>query len=338
MKILAKQSLAQLNTFKVEASAEAFYEFSTPQELQENWPLLAKYEKRLVLGGGSNVLFVADFPGLIIFPQLFGITSLEENSDFIRLRVGASENWHQFVLTMTERGYFGLENLALIPGTVGASPVQNIGAYGVEVKSLIERVECFDLNSGKIKSFDNEQCQFAYRDSHFKRAGQGHYVVLSVDFKLSKSPKLTLTYMPLAEVFAEHTDVSPMAVLEKVCEIRRSKLPDPLELPNAGSFFKNPIVSQEKYQSLKKQFSKLVAFESGDKVKLAAGWLIDNAGLRGIKRGKVGTHIHQALVLVNYGEIDGEKIWALAREVQAKVFELYGVELEPEVRVEGRDV
>jgi len=335
VKVVRNQSLNQLNTFAVEALTDSFYQVESKSQLLDDWQEIASYPNRLVLGGGSNILFAGDYSGLIIYPQVFGVEVIEENDEEITVRVGASENWHQFVVNMTEKGFFGLENLALIPGTVGASPVQNIGAYGVEVKSLITQVECFDFESGEVKCLSNQECQFAYRDSRFKQAGQGKYLVLSVDFKLSKQPSPVLTYRPLAEAFADESNVAPMDVLNKVCEIRRTKLPDPAELPNAGSFFKNPVVSIQSYKELSAQFPQLVAFPAGNEMKLAAGWLIDNAGLKGERDGNVGTHIHQALVLVNYGEKKGSKIWDFARKVQTLVFDKYGVLLEPEVRVEG---
>lgn len=331
-----QKQLDQLNTFKVSAKAQYFYQFCSVDQLMGQLDKVRSFENRLVLGGGSNILFVGDFQGLVLYPQLFGIHVLEETSEHVWISVGASENWHEFVVAMTEQGFYGLENLALIPGTVGASPVQNIGAYGVEVKDVLHRVECVDLMAGQLLTFNNEDCEFDYRDSKFKKAGQGQYLVTRVEFKLSKTPQVKTSYQPLSSVFGDSALVSPLKVLKKVCEIRQAKLPDPHELPNAGSFFKNPVVNKQKFEQLKQSFPKLIAYAVDDEFKLAAGWLIDNAGLKGMQKGKVGVHKHQALVLVNLGELDGRLIWQLAKEVQNKVASMYGVDLEPEVRIEGK--
>ena len=330
-----QKQLDQLNTFKVSAQAQFFFSFSSVEQLMCQLDEICRFDERLVLGDGSNILFVGDYPGLVLYPQLFGTRVVKETNENVWISVGASENWHEFVVAMTEQGFYGIENLALIPGTVGASPVQNIGAYGVEVKDVLDLVECVDLESGNLLTFTNDECQFDYRDSRFKRAGQGRYIVTRVAFKLSKVPKINTSYQPLASVFGDSTHVSPLKVLKKVCEIRQAKLPDPNELPNAGSFFKNPVVTQQKFEQLKEAFPKLIAYPADNGVKLAAGWLIDNAGLKGLQKGKVGVHKNQALVLVNHGEPDGGAIWQLAKEVQNKVASMYGVDLEPEVRIEG---
>ncbi|TQV85608.1 UDP-N-acetylmuramate dehydrogenase [Aliikangiella coralliicola] len=331
----SKTSLKKYNTFNVEACAEHFIKVDSVAQLMEQLPVIQKFSQRLVLGGGSNILFVGDYPGLIIFPQIFGIDIVKEDNDSVRVSVGASENWHQFVLNMTKKGWFGLENLALIPGTVGASPVQNIGAYGVEVKQLIYRVEYVDLDTGELKTLNNEECQFAYRDSLFKRAGQGRFLVTRVEFDLQKHPQLHLSYQPLAEFFNGKSGVSPQNVLDRVCEIRQAKLPDPEQIPNAGSFFKNPVVSHSEFSQIKEKFPKVVSYPTDNGIKLAAGWLIDKAGYRGMRQGNVGVHSAQALVLVNYSESNGAKLWQLAEKIQADIYQLYGVSLEPEVRVEG---
>jgi len=335
LQLKRQTQLKSLNTFNVSASATNFYEFDSVEKLRAVLPELSSLSPKLVLGGGSNLLFVGNYPGLILYPRLFGVELQSESQDHYQVAVGASEIWHDFVISSNERGWYGLENLALIPGTVGAAPVQNIGAYGVEVEQLIDKVECVDLNNGEILSLTREDCQFGYRDSLFKRAGQGRYLVTRVVFNLLKQSELCLSYAPLAAFFADKSQITAKAVIDKVCQLRREKLPDPSQLPNAGSFFKNPEVSIEQYEALKAQHPDLVAFPVDKGMKLAAGWLIDNAGYKGFRDGKVGVHQHQALVLVNFGEDDGEKILQLSRKIQQVVWQKYQVKLEPEVRIEG---
>ena len=339
VQILTDIALNDLNTFKVKAKARSFIQIDSLDQLKSVQSEISGYQQRFVLGGGSNLLFVSDYSGLVIYPQLKGIEILSEDNKQVVLRVAASENWHQFVCYCLDRDYFGLENLALIPGTVGAAPVQNIGAYGVEVESMILQVNCFDLESGELIILSHQDCLFAYRDSFIKRAGQGRYLVMSVDFKLSKQPNLVLSYKPLRDYFADAKEVTARQVFDRVCEIRSEKLPDPVKLANAGSFFKNPIIDEQHYQSLKQAYPKLVAYPvgSGDekKYKIAAGWLIEKAGFKGKMFDKVGVHKHQALVLVNYSDDDGENILALADLIISKIEELFDICLEPEVRILG---
>lgn len=341
VQILTDISLNDLNTFKVKSKASSFIQFDSLEQLQSICSEIARYKERFVLGGGSNLLFVGDYSGLVIYPQLKGIEILSEDANQVTLRVAASENWHQFVRYCLERDYFGLENLALIPGTVGAAPVQNIGAYGVEVESMIRQVNCFDLEDGESITLSHQDCQFAYRDSFIKRAGQGRYLVMSVDFKLSKQANLVLSYKPLKDYFIDARKVTAKQVFDRVCEIRSEKLPDPVKLANAGSFFKNPIVDKQHYQSLKQTYPKLVAYpvETGDEktYKIAAGWLIEKAGFKGKMFNKVGVHKHQALVLVNYSDDDGANILALADLIISKIEELFDICLESEVRILGEN-
>jgi UDP-N-acetylmuramate dehydrogenase len=324
-----------MTTFAVKAKAKYFVQLSSVKDVQAAIPVINQYQQKLVVGGGSNILFVGDYQGLVIFPQLFGCEVIMEDDCSVRVSVGASENWHEWVCQSNLNGWFGLENLALIPGTVGASPVQNIGAYGVEVKQLIHQVEYIDLETGELHVSSSEHCGFDYRDSMFKKAGQGRYLVTRVEFNLSKEPCLNLSYKPLAEYFKNKKNVTAKDVLERVCEIRSKKLPDPKQLANAGSFFKNPVVTAKLYHTLKKQYQDLVAYPVGEDFKLAAGWLIEKAGLKGKRVDNVGVHKDQALVLVNYAESDGNKIKILSQEIQRIVYDKYAVELEVEVRVEG---
>lgn len=343
-KINVQVELQALATFNVKASASHFLTLSSLESTLDHLSEIQRYSKRLILGGGSNILFVGDYQGLVLFPQIFGIELLSENQDFYRVSVGASENWHDFVIYSNQQGWYGLENLALIPGTVGAAPIQNIGAYGIEVKKFIHQVECVDLNSGEKFLLDNQACCFGYRDSIFKQAGQGKYLVTRVELDLYKEPNLCLNYEPLKTEFSNKIDITAKQVLDRVCQLRQEKLPDPKVLPNAGSFFKNPVVSTAEFERLKASYPNIVAYPdvyldekglSKKGFKLAAAWLIDQAGFKGYREGQIGVHEHQALVLVNYAEEAGDKIWCLAQKIQEVVKKKYQVVLEPEVRIEG---
>lgn len=333
-------ALDKLNTFNVKARATTFIQIDSVQQLIKDSAEIATYHERLVLGGGSNILFIGDYSGLVIYPQLKGIQVVSENKEQVTLRVSASEVWHKLVCYCLEKGYFGLENLALIPGTVGAAPVQNIGAYGVEVESLISQVGCFDLQNCRSITLSHNDCQFEYRDSFIKQAGQGRYLVTSVDFVLHKQPKLVLTYKPLKEYFNAQDRVSPQQVFDRVCELRKEKLPDPDKLPNAGSFFKNPVISEQQYLQLQQSFPDIVIYPiivaGSHTYKVAAGWLIEKAGFKGNTVGKVGVHEHQALVLVNYSDCDGANILSLAQQVMQGVEQMFGIRLEAEVRILGQ--
>ncbi len=355
-KIIFNKSLQNLNAFNVKANAKAFLQINSSNELTKSFTKISEYKEKMVVGGGSNLLFAGDYSGLVIYPQIFGIEKTKETAGNIYLRVAASENWHEFVTTCLKKSYFGIENLALIPGTVGAAPVQNIGAYGVEVEQFIESVECFDLKENKYIVFNHSECEFSYRDSRLKKAGQGRYLVCYVNFVLNKTANPVVTYAPLKKLSEKLSDAqsgklsknqadglnkpTPKNIYDWVCKLRKEKLPDPLILPNAGSFFKNPIVSSEKYFELKNKFPNIVSYpdNTGEKFKIAAAWLIDNAGLKGKRVGDVGIHQQQALVLVNFGETQGIKIWQLACDVRHKIKLLYGIELEHEVRVLGIDL
>lgn len=291
----------------------------------------------LLLGGGSNLVLTADLQVLVIHLQLRGISILSTDAEFTRVAVQAGENWHAFVLWSLAQGLSGLENLSLIPGNVGAAPVQNIGAYGVELKDHLESVLVFDRETALVQRLSNEQCQFAYRDSLFKRES-GRRVILSVIFKLPKHASLQLDYGDLRGYLAEQqiSAPTPHDVSRAVCEIRAAKLPDPKQLANAGSFFKNPVVTSAHAEQLQKNYPHMVCFSQADgQVKLAAGWLIDQAGWKGVRQGDAAVHAKQALVLVNHGAATGQQILALASQIQADIQQRYGVELEIEPNVIG---
>ncbi len=287
---------------------------------------------RLVLGGGSNVVLTRDFDGLVLLIALRGKRVVGEDDDAWYVEAAAGENWHEFVAWTLREGLPGLENLALIPGTVGAAPIQNIGAYGLEMRERFASLRAIELATGKRVEFDAAACRFGYRDSYFKREGRDRYAIVSVTFKLPKAWSPHADYADVArELAARGTAAAPQAIFDAVVAVRRAKLPDPLELGNAGSFFKNPVVDAAQFDALKQAEPGLVSYRQPDgRVKLAAGWLIDQCGWKGRSLGAAAVHERQALVLVNRGGATGEQVLALARAIQKDVFERFGVELEPE--------
>lgn len=337
MNILKNQALKTLNTFNLEANAKKLVKLTSVQELQE---LIAsgilQHEAHFVLGGGSNVLFSQDFNGLIIQPEIMGIEIIEESENDICLKIGSGEVWEDLVKYSVDHNWGGIENLALIPGNAGAAPIQNIGAYGTEIKDVLISVEAIDLKSGEIKVFNNKECQFDYRYSIFKGKYKGQFVITSIVIKLTKNPKVNLSYRAIKNEFEgqDESKLSIKDVFDKVVWIRESKLPDPEKLGNAGSFFKNPVISQAKLESLVLEFPEIVHFpHKPNEAKLAAAWLIDYCGWKGKRNGDAGVHDKQALVLVNHGNARGKEIVDLAIEIQRSVFEKFGVELEFEINI-----
>ena len=328
-------SLKPHNTFGMEVEAAHFCQLDDTAQLPA---LLASSAYQagpvLWLGGGSNLLLTRDYPGLVIKVALSGIRLLEESADSVLVEAAAGENWHDFVRYSLQQGWYGLENLSLIPGTVGACPVQNIGAYGVEVKDRIAQVVCADLQAnGKPLLLENADCHFAYRDSVFKQEAAGRLLVTAVRFRLSRQPQLKTGYGDIQQELEKRgiQQPTPLDVSDVVMAIRASKLPDPAVLGNAGSFFKNPVIEQSQADALLQRFPALPHYPAGPgRVKLAAGWLIEQAGLKGYRQGDAGVHARQALVLVNHGLASGSQMWALARHVQETVRQRYGVELEAE--------
>jgi UDP-N-acetylmuramate dehydrogenase len=327
-------SLKTHNTFNVEAKAKYFFEFTDPADLgvflnsNRTW----KDEKLLVLGGGSNMLFVNDFDGLIICPNVPGVREIAEDRQNVWVEVGSGENWDDFVQYAVVMKLGGIENLSLIPGTVGAAPIQNIGAYGQEVSNVIETVKGFDLETQLTFEFNRKSCDFSYRNSIFKQSFKNRAIITSVIFKLEKFPEFNLNYGQVEVKVKARGETNLLNVRDTIIEIRSSKLPDVKELGNAGSFFKNPVVEVGVAEQLQKQFDKVPVYtaENGN-VKLAAGWLIENAGWRGVQEGDVGVHEKQALVLVNYGSATGKEIFDFSEKIKKSVFEKFGIELEREV-------
>lgn len=324
--------LRSLNSFAVDSICHNFFEPTTIEDLR----LLAADlpTSFYILGDGTNTLFIDETTPTIIKPNFRGIDILESDTTYI-IEAAASENWHELVLQCVKAGIGGLENLALIPGSVGAAPVQNIGAYGAEIAEYCRQVHWFSFDDLKERILTNKQCKFGYRDSIFKGEYKNRGLITKVCLELPKSWQPRLAYSGLDELT---TSATPTAVMNKVIEIRQTKLPDPAVLPNAGSFFKNPIVELETFERLKSQYSDIPSFQVGEgRVKLAAGWLIEHAGLKGLIINGCGVHKHQALVLINISNSGGKAIIGLAKEVTTRVLEKFGVQLEPEVRLISKD-
>jgi UDP-N-acetylmuramate dehydrogenase len=335
-------SLRPYNTFGIDAIARYFVHLRTVEELQLITSNLKPQTLNLILGGGSNILFTNDFNGLVLKNDIKGIEKVNEDDSYVYVKAGAGENWHSFVLHCIENGWAGLENLSLIPGCVGASPMQNIGAYGVEVKDVFHELTAFHLEEKCNYTFSLKDCAFGYRDSVFKHKYKGQFIILNVTFRLNKQPVFNTSYGAIEQELEKMgiTELSIAAISQAVINIRSSKLPDPREIGNAGSFFKNPSVSREKFLALKDAFNTIVAYDNPDgTVKLAAGWLIEQSGpaagisWKGYRKGDAGVHPKQALVLVNYGAATGRDIYTLSESILQSVNTKFGITLEREVNV-----
>ena len=331
-------SLHSLNTFGLAVKARWFMALDSEKAalefLMDN---LHPERPMLILGGGSNVLFRRDYPGLLLLNRIMGRTVVDEDEDHVWLRVGAGENWHETVLYTLAQNWGGLENLSLIPGCMGAAPIQNIGAYGVELKEVFHSLSALHLSTGAVHEFDRAVCQFGYRDSVFKRKAKGQYLITSVTLRLSKKPELNTSYGAI-ETELQRLDLRPSihSISQAVINIRQSKLPDPAEIGNSGSFFKNPVISRAQFEALQAQHPQVPHYPVSDaEVKVPAGWLIERAGWKGHRRGNHGVHDRQALVLVNHGGASGEDIFQLSEDIMASVGDQFGLQLEREVNVIG---
>ena len=329
-------SLKALNTLRVDASAAVLAEVGCANELPNLFAAInARRTPWMALGEGSNVLFVDDFPGVVVQPRFTGIEVLNEQNGRARIRAGAGENWHRFVEWTLASGFRGLENLALIPGTVGAAPVQNIGAYGVELERYITLVHAYDTLEHRLRRLSPAECGFAYRDSRFKRE-RDRWLITAVEFLLPHRAALMLDYAGVRDELTASGVDEPTAqdVFEAICAIRRRKLPDPALIGNAGSFFKNPIILDAQAAFIRDHHPNLPSWPAGDgRTKLSAAWLIERSGLRGYRHGDAGISGRHALVLVNHGHASGRELFALARHVQETVEARFGVALEPEPRI-----
>lgn len=326
-------SLKPYNTFGIDVTARYFTQACSDEAIRQ---ALAEAGERqvpvLVLGGGSNLLLTRDVDALVLHMANHGRRVLHDDGERVVVEAEAGEPWHPFVQWSLAQGFCGLENLSLIPGTVGAAPMQNVGAYGVEIKDVFAGLTALDRETGELRDFGLEACAFAYRDSLFKR-NPGRWLILRVRFALTRTLQAHLDYGPVRQRLAEQGVEQPtaQAISEAICSIRREKLPDPAELGNAGSFFKNPVVPAALAERIRSRYPNLVAYPQADgQVKLAAGWLIEQAGWKGYREGDAGVHRLQSLVLVNYGQASGAQLHDLARRIQADILERFGVELEME--------
>lgn len=330
-------NLAPYNTLHVEVIADSLLSVTSDDELRNFIQEQAdEYPKLFILGGGSNVLFVEDFKGLVLHINIKGKEIIKETEECIWLRIGGGENWHKTVLHCVNNGWGGIENLSLIPGTVGAAPIQNIGAYGVEIREVFESLRAIDIDTGKERTFDREGCRFGYRDSIFKNELKGKYVVTDVTLRLSKQPSVNTSYGAISRELEQRNISEPTIkdLSDIVIDIRNSKLPNPGDVGNAGSFFKNPIVSRQKFEHLKKEYASIPGYElNAIETKVPAGWLIEKAGWKGKVVGKTGTYEQQALVIVNHGGATGKEILELAKKIRASVKNKFGIELVPEVNI-----
>jgi len=329
-------SLKPYNSFGLEAKARFFVEVTGPVQLQKVLELEA-YTKKFILGGGSNMLLVKDVDALVIHIAMKGIQIVEEDENYVEVKAMAGENWHDLVLWCLDRDYGGLENLSLIPGQVGTAPIQNIGAYGVELKDVFVSCEAMEVKTGELLAFDGQDCQFGYRDSIFKQGAKDRYIISSVTLRLTKRDhRLHTNYGAIETQLRERGIVYPTIrdISDVVIAIRSQKLPDPKVLGNSGSFFKNPVVARKAFDKLQKQNPELPFYElEGDRFKIPAAWLIEQCGFKGKRFGDAGVHEKQALVLVNYGQASGREILELAQKIQGEVKRKFGLELRPEVNI-----
>jgi UDP-N-acetylmuramate dehydrogenase len=337
MIILEDVSLKSYNTFGIEAKTRIMAEMHNLQDIQ-TFLSTQRYRgrRKLILGGGSNILFTRNYDDVVVKISTKGIAIVKESADHAWVNVQAGVAWDDFVSYCTDNNLGGIENLALIPGNVGSCPIQNIGAYGVEVKDCIESVEVVDIKSVQMYDLSNMECHFGYRNSIFKKELKDKVIIVSVTFKLSKHPTLKLEYGALRDELKKMGIENPgiRDVAKAVTNIRRSKLPDPKEIGNAGSFFKNPSVTENEYLKLKSSYSEIPSYSQPDKTfKIPAGWLIEQCGWKGHREGDAGVHEKQALVLVNYGKATGSEIYELAQKIQNSVKKKFGIELEMEVNI-----
>ena len=337
MNIIENYPLLKLNTFGVDVKAKYFTSINTINELIELTKTnVFKNLALLILGGGSNILFTKDFDGLVILNNIKGKEIIDQNQQSIFLKIGAGENWHELVMYCVDNGWGGIENLSLIPGNTGTAPMQNIGAYGVEIKETFIELEALEISSGKIVKFNNSDCEFGYRESVFKNKMKNQYIILNTTLELKKNPVLNINYGDVKAILESQNIKNPAIkeVSNAIISIRQSKLPDPKKIGNSGSFFKNPIVSLNQLELIKKKYPNVVNYEINEnEFKIAAGWLIERAGWKGKKFNNYGIHEKQALVLVNYGLANGMEIFELSEKIILDIKDKFGITLEREVNI-----
>jgi UDP-N-acetylmuramate dehydrogenase len=328
--------LKKHNTFGIDAFAKEY--ISVTSETQLIKILKEKQNSKLfILGGGSNMLLTKDINALVLHINIKGINVIKEDNEFVWLESKAGENWHEFVLYTISKDFGGLENLSLIPGNVGTTPIQNIGAYGSEIKDTLVSCDAIEINSGKVVRFTNSDCNFGYRESIFKKEEKGNYIITSVTFKLTKkNHNLNIVYGDIKKELDQLGIEKPSIeqISNAVITIRKSKLPDPKELGNCGSFFKNPIITKKEYFLIQKEFPSMPSYNVGEElVKVPAGWLIESAGFKGKRFGDAGVHKNQALVIVNYGNATGNELLQLSQNIQETVFRKFKIRIEAEVNI-----
>ena len=337
MNFIENYPLLKLNTFGVDVKAKYFTSINTINELIELTKTnVFKDLELLILGGGSNILFTKNFDGLVILNNIKGKEIIDQNQQSIFLKIGAGENWHELVMYCVDNGWGGIENLSLIPGNTGTAPMQNIGAYGVEIKETFIELEALEISSGKIVKFNNSDCEFGYRESVFKNKMKNQYIILNITLELKKNPVLNINYGDVKAILESQNIKNPAIkeVSNAIISIRQSKLPDPKKIGNSGSFFKNPIVSLNQLELIKKKYPNVVNYEINEnEFKIAAGWLIERAGWKGKKFNNYGIHEKQALVLVNYGLANGMEIFELSEKIILDIKDKFGITLEREVNI-----
>ncbi len=335
--ILHNISLKKYNSFGIDYKAKCIVNLETDEDIATFFRKKELYTDNIfILGEGSNLLFISDFHGIIIHPSIESITIEDEKPDYVIISAGAGIIWDKFVEWCVKKGYGGIENLSYIPGTVGATPVQNIGAYGVEVRDVIVKVQATSMSDGKLKEFTNEECRFGYRDSIFKNELKGKYLITRVFYRLPLNAPYIISYGNLKDEIEKIGSLSLKNIRKAVINIRRRKLPDPALIGNAGSFFKNPVVTSDKAQNIKTIYPSIPSFpDPSGGIKLSAAWLIEQCGWKGKRTGDAGVHERQALVLVNYGKATGKEIFDLSERIRESVFEVFGINLEREVEVIG---
>ena len=337
MRIEENYSLEKHNTFHLPVKTRWFMEYATEEELGRI--LRDEYFQEcfsLHIGGGSNLLFINDFNGIILHSQIKGMQIVEDTDDTVLLRIGAGEIWDDVVAYAVSNGWGGIENLSLIPGEAGAAAIQNIGAYGVEIKDVIEKVETYNQLSFEKRVFTNEECLYGYRDSYFKNEHNDPHIVTYIQIRLKKKPEFSINYGNVRSELAKYPELTLQAVRDAVISIRRQKLPDPEELGNAGSFFMNPVIPIAQFEELKKKYPEIPSYPAGEElIKVPAGWLIEQCGFKGKSHGQVGVYEKQALVLVNLGEAKGHEIALVAESIRTAVKEQFGIEIVPEVKYVG---
>ena len=337
MKIYEDFTLLNYNTFGVESNSKYYIDISSEEALR-NVSKLNHFKKNpvLILGGGSNILFTKNFDGLVISNNIRGREIIFQNSDYVYLKVGAGENWHDLVMYCVDKGWGGIENLSLIPGNTGTAPMQNIGAYGVEIKETFLELEAFEIKTGKTIKFLKSDCNFGYRESIFKNEKKNQYVILNITLKLNKKPEINISYGDVIKILEDNNIKNPTIkdVSNAIISIRKLKLPDPNKIGNCGSFFKNPIIEKNQLKIIQKKYPNIVYYKINEsKVKIAAGWLIEKAGWKGKTFNNYGVHKNQALVLVNYGNAKGSEIYELSEKIIVDIYQKFQISLEREVNI-----